>query len=330
MRTLLAPLLQGFFTERLMHQMDASPLTAQTYRDAFRLLLDFAQRELGKAPSSLLLTDLDAPFIAKFLGYLEKDRGNSARTRNARLAALRSFFRYVAPKEPAHSDLVRRVLAIPQKRCDRNLVAFLPPEEVRALLAAPDRTTWIGRRDHALLAFAIETGLRVSELVGLTIDQLSLGRGAHVRCRGKGRKERATPLTRTTSRLLLAWLHENDSESETRVFPSRRGGPLSRDAVERLVALYAARAGKNCATLRGKRVSPHVLRHTTAVQLLRAGVDRSVIALWLGHESIETTQMYLDADLAIKEAALEKTPPLPTRHGRYKPADSLLAFLATL
>jgi integrase/recombinase XerD len=327
-KPLLAPLLEGFFTERLVHQMGASPRTVQAYRDAFRLVLDFAKQDVGRAPSNLFLSDLDAPFVGRFLRHLEKQRGNGARTRNARLAALRSFFRYVAPKEPAHADLVRRVLAIPQKRCDRNLVAFLTPEEVGALLAGPDRTTWIGRRDHTLLTFAIETGLRVSEIVGLTTDQLSLGQAAHVQCRGKGRKERVTPLTRTTSRMLLAWLRE--LENETHLFPSQRGGPLSRDAVERLVDIHTARAAQTCASLRTKRVSPHVLRHTTAVQLLRAGVDRSVIALWLGHESIETTQMYVDADLSIKEEALQKTAPLSTRHGRYKPTDSLLAFLSAL
>jgi integrase/recombinase XerD len=327
-KPLLAPLLEGFFAERLMHQMGASPRTVHGYRDAFRLVLDFARRDVGRAPSDLLLSDLDAPFVGRFLRHLEKQRGNGARTRNARLAALRSFFHYVAPKEPAHADLVRRVLAIPQKRCDRNLVPFLTPEEVKALLAAPDRTTWIGRRDHTLLTFAIETGLRVSEIVGLATDQLSLGKAPHVQCRGKGRKERVTPLTRTTSKMLLAWVRELDHQAH--VFPSRRGGPLSRDAVERLVDVHAARAAKTCASLRAKRVSPHVLRHTTAVQLLRAGVDRAVIALWLGHESIETTQMYVDADLSIKEEALQKTAPLPTRPGRYKASDSLLAFLATL
>ncbi len=330
MKTFLAPLLEGFFTQRLLQEMDASPQTVQAYRDAFRLMLDYASRRLRKAPSALLLTELDAPFIGQFLGHLEKERGNGARTRNARLAALRSFFRYVGPREPAHTDLVRRVLAMPQKRCDRHVVAFLTPEEVRALLAAPDRTTWLGRRDHALLTFAVETGLRVSELVGLTADQLSLGRGAHVRCRGKGRKERVTPLTRATSKMLLGWTRALGSESETRVFPSRRGGPLSRDAVERLVRAHATRAAENCASLRGKRVSPHVLRHTTAVQLLRAGVDRSVIALWLGHESVETTQIYVDADLSIKEAALAKIAPAPTRHRRYRPSDSLIAFLSAL
>ncbi len=328
MKPFLAPLLEGFFTERLVRQMGASPQTVQAYRDAFRLVLDFATRDVGRAPSDLRLCDLDAPFVGRFLRHLETQRGNSARTRNARLAALRSFFRYVAPKEPAHADLVRRVLAIPQKRCDRNIVAFLTPEEVKAILTAPDRTTWIGRRDHALLTFAIETGLRVSEIAGLTTDQLSLGKASHVRCRGKGRKERVTPLTRTMSKLLCAWLRELGAE--THVFPRRHGGPLSRDGVARVVGLHAARAAGTCASLRAKRVSPHVLRHTTAVQLLRAGVDRAVIALWLGHESIETTQIYVDADLSMKEEALQKTAPLPTRHGRYEPTDSLLAFLEEL
>ena len=330
MSATVAPLLEAFFTDRLLTQKQASTRTVRAYRDAFRLLLNFAKARTGKAPSDLLLSDLDAAFIGEFLTYLETERVNSIRTRNARLAAIRSFFRYLAPLEPAHGGLIQRVLAIPQKRFERNIITFLTSEEIDALLAAPDKTTWIGRRDRALIALAIQTGLRVSEITDLRIHQLALDKAPHVRCLGKGRKERCTPLTASTASMLRAWFAERSADPDAPVFPSRRGGGLSRDAVERLVAKYAARAGKSCASLAGKRVSPHVLRHTTAVQLLRAGVDCSVIALWLGHESIETTQIYLAADLTMKEEALERTAPHSVPPGRYRPDDQLLAFLQSL
>jgi site-specific recombinase XerD len=326
-----APLLEAFFTDRLCNQQQASSHTIGAYRDTFRLLLGFAQQRLGKLPSYLLLTDLDAPLIGAFLDYLETERRNSPRTRNARLAAVHSFYRYVSVHEPAHAAQIQRVLAIPQKRFNRNVVSFLTKPEIEAMLEAPDRTTWIGRRDHVLLLVAIQTGLRVSELVGLCRDQLVLtATGPHIRCRGKGRKERCTPLTRHTVSALRTWLKERQGCGADVVFPSRRGGPLSRDAVERLVSKYATKGEQPCPSLKGKKVSPHVLRHTTAVELLRAGVDRSVIALWLGHESVETTQMYLDADLSIKQTALERTDPLRVGPGRYQPDDGLLAFLASL
>ena len=328
--TSLAPLLQAFFTDRLQKQKQVSPETIASYRDTFRLLLAFAHKRLGKEPSDLLLTDVDAPFVGAFLEHLERDRKNSARTRNLRLVAIRSFFKYVAMREPAHSGLIQRVLAIPQKRFDRNLVTFLAPAESKAFIAAPDRTTWIGRRDHALLVVAIETGLRVSELVNLKCEDAVLQTGPHVRCLGKGRKERFTPLMPLTVGVLRIWLKERNGSPSDPLFPSRRGGKLSRDAVERLVAKYAAVACRTCPSLKGKRVSPHVLRHTTAVDLLRAGVDHTVIALWLGHESPETTRMYLDADLSIKEQALYRTAPPDTKPGRYQPGDALLAFLNSL
>jgi len=330
MNSTVAPLLEAFFTDRLLTQKQASPRTVRAYRDGFRLLLTFAQARTGKAPSDLLLDDLDAALIGEFLTHLETERGNSIRTRNARLAAIRSFFRYLAPLEPAHGGLIQRVLAIPQKRFERNIITFLTSEEIDALLAAPDKTTWIGRRDRALLALAIQTGLRVSEITDLRIHQVALDKAPHVRCLGKGRKERCTPLTANTTSMLRAWLRERGTDPDAPVFPSRRGGGLSRDAVERLVSKYAQLAGKNCASLASKRVSPHVLRHTTAVMLLRAGVDCSVIALWLGHESVETTQIYLAADLSMKEEALERTAPPSVQPGRYQPGDQLLAFLQSL
>jgi site-specific recombinase XerD len=328
--TRLAPLLEAFFLERLMRQRRASEHTLAAYRDTFRLLLRFAQQRLRTAPSDLELGALDATLIAAFLDHLERDRHNSVRTRNARHAAIRSLFRYIAVQEPAHSALAQRVLAMPQKRFARRLVCFLNRCESEALLHAPDRYTWLGRRDHVLLRLAIETGLRVSELIGLRCADVVLGRGAHVRCRGKGRKERCTPLHPGTVRVLQAWLRERRGAPHDALFPSRRGRPLSRDAVERLVTKYAGEAAAQCPSLGSKRVSPHVLRHTAAVTLLQAGVDRSVIALWLGHEQVETTQMYLAADLTTKERALARTAPLPAHVTRYRPDDALLAFLEGL
>lgn len=326
----LAPLLEAFFTNRLVRQRRASPNTIAAYRDTFRLLLRFTQDTLSKAPSEILLADLDASVVGQFLDHLEKERDNSVRTRNARLAAIRSFFRYAALEEPAHSDSIRRVLAIPQKRYDKNVVAFLNRAEVEALLAAPDRTTWIGRRDHALMLLACQTGLRVSEITHLRWEDVELGTGAHVRCRGKGRKHRCTPLAKQIVTVLCAWRKEMAPALSDPVFPSLRRGVLSRDAVERLVKKHAAKAQTTCPSLSKKNVSPHVLRHTTAVDLLHSGVDRSVIALWLGHESVETTQIYIDADLAIKERALARTAPVNTGPSRYKPPDELLAFLQGL
>jgi integrase/recombinase XerD len=328
--TSLAPLLEAFFSDRLLRQRRASPHTIAAYSDAFRLLLAFAEKHLHKAPSDLLLADLDAPLIATFLDQLETERGNSVRTRNARLAAIHSFFRFAAVREPAHAGIIQRVLAMPQKRFDRDLVAFLSRAEAEALLAAPDTSTRVGRRDHALLLLMVQTGLRLAEVTSLTAEDLVLGAGAHVRCHGKGRKERCTPLTRSTARVLRAWLAECGATGTDLAFVSIRRTRLSHDAVERLVAKYALAAASSCPTLAHKHVTPHVLRHTTAVQLLEAGVDRAVIALWLGHEQVETTQIYLDADLAMKERALARTAPPGARAGRFRPKDSLLAFLERL
>lgn len=328
--TSLAPLLEAFFTERLQQQRQASPHTIAAYRDTFRLLLGFVEKRVGKQASQLLMTDIDAPLIGTFLDHLEKERGNGARTRNVRLAAIRSLFRFAASREPAHAALIQRVLAIPQKRFDRDLVAFLNRSEADAIIAAPDRNTWLGQRDHALLLVAIRTGLRVSELTGLRVQDCVLGTGAHVRCQGKGRKERCTPLDRETARVMRDWVNDNRATSGDFVFPSCRGGRLSTDAVERLVAKHVKTAARSCITLARKHVTPHVLRHTTAVHLLESGVDRAVIALWLGHESVETTQIYLDADLSMKERALARTARSRVDRHRFRPADSLLAFLESL
>jgi site-specific recombinase XerD len=326
----LAPTMEGFFTERLIAQRRASRNTLASYRDTFRLLLAFAQQQTGKAPSKLEIEDLDAKLIGAFLEHLEVERHNSVRTRNNRLAAIRSLFAYGALRHPDHAALIQRVLAIPAKRMDRRLVSFLTRDEVKALLDAPDRRTWVGRRDHALLVVAIQTGLRVSELTALVCADVDLNTGAHLRCHGKGRKERITPLTRQTCGILRPWLAELQGGPDRPLYPSRRNGPLSRDAVALLVIKHARAAAQRCPSLGTKTVTPHVLRHTCAMQLLTAGVDTSVIALWLGHESVETTQIYLHADLAIKERALARIAPPDTRPGRYRPPDPLLAFLEGL
>ncbi len=323
-------LLEHFFTQRLMAQRRASPHTIGSYRDTFRLLLQFARKRLRKQPSALALADVDAPLIGAFLDDLEQSRSNSARSRNLRLTAIRSFFRYAAFEEPAASAMIQRVLAIPNKRYEKKLVAFLTRPEILALLAAPDQHTWSGRRDHALLLVAIQTGLRLSEMTALRRSDVVLGIGAHVRCVGKGRKERCTPLTSQTSALLKAWLTEPTRGGSDAVFPNARGGHLSPGGMQYLLAKHVAAAQQVCPSLRDKSVSPHVLRHTAAMELLQAGVDRATIALWLGHESVETTQIYLDANLDIKEQALAKTLPLHGKAARYRPGDKLLEFLKAL
>jgi site-specific recombinase XerD len=293
-------------------------------------LLQFATNQLGTAPSNLQFEDLEAPFIGKFLDHLEKERGNSARTRNVRLSAIHSFFRYVALSEPAYALLCQRVIAIPNKRHERKPIAFLEREESEALIAAPNPSTWIGRRDRALLTVAIQTGLRVSELIGLHCQDVVLGAGTHVHCKGKGRKHRCTPLRQDAVTVLEGWLQERMGQPTEVVFPSMRGGSLSRDAIESIVTKYAKKAQEHCPSLKKKKVTPHVLRHATAMDLLQSGVDRTVIALWLGHESVETTQMYLHADLRLKEKALARTTPIDVEPGRYRPDDKLLAFLEEL
>ena len=326
----LAPTLQAFFTDRLLTQRQVSPRTVAAYRDTLRLLLGFAQQRTGTPPCRLDLADLDADLIAAFLTHLERDRRNGVRTRNARLAGIHSLFRYAALRHPEHAESIARVLAIPAKRYDRTLVCFLSPAEVDALLAAPDRSTWLGRRDHALLVLAVQTGLRVSELTALTIAGLHLDHGPHVSCHGKGRKERATPLTRQTVDVLRAWMRERAGSATDPMFPTRQGHPLSVDAIQWLLAKHVRAAAPSCPSLRAKHVSPHVLRHTCAVNLLRAGVDIATIALWLGHADIRATQIYLHADLALKERALARTAPPNIAPGRYRPPDTLLAFLEQL
>ena len=328
--TALAPVLQAFFTDRLARQRHASPQTVADYRDTWRLLLAFAAAKTGKQPSQFDLGDLDAPLTGAFLDHLEADRGNSARTRNARLAAVHSLFRYAALRCPEHAATIARVLAIPPKRFDKALVTWLTEPEIAALLAAPDRSTWAGRRDHALILLAAQTGLRISEITGLTTGDVHLGTAAHVSCTGKGRKQRITPLTATSVTVLRTWLAERGGQPGQPLFPTRTGGQLSRDAIEHRLARHTAAAAAHCPSLNAKTVTMHTLRHTAAMRLLQAGTDTSVIALWMGHEQADTTQIYLHADLALKERALARTRPPDARPGRYRPPDKLLAFLEAL
>ena len=323
-------LLQRFFTDRLCTQMEASPNTIAGYRDTFRLLLRFAGQQRRKAPTRLRIEDLDAALVGDFLVHLETVRRNTARSRNTRLAAIRSFFRYVAMNEPAYALHCQRILAMPSKRYVRRTVNFFGHTEMEALLAAPDRSSWVGRRDHVILMVALQTGLRVSELVNLRCQDFVPGTGAHIRCEGKGRKQRSTPLRRETVKTLEAWLKERAGSGCDPLFPSIRGDRLSRDAIEHIVRKYTVSASTACASLISKRVSPHVLRHSTAMELLQNGVDQSVIALWLGHESVETTQVYTHADLRLKEKALARVTTLTSAPGRYRPDDTLLAFLESL
>ena len=328
--TLIAPVLQGFFTERLIGQRNASAHTVAAYRDTFRLLLTFASDDRGRSASQLRIDDLGPTVIATFLDHLEVERGNSVTTRNARLAAIHSLFRYAALHHPDHAATIQQILAIPAKRCGRTIVTFLTEPEIDAMLSAPDRATWTGRRDYTLLVLAIQTGLRVSELISLTRQDVHLGSAPHLSCHGKGRKQRITPLTRRTVAVLRAWMTEHAADPTDPLFVTRSGHPLSRDAIEHRVALYAHTAERSCPSLASKKITAHTLRHSAAMQLLHAGIDTSVIALWLGHEKVDTTQIYLHADLEIKQRALGRTNQRDTRPGRYRAPDSLLAFLDTL
>jgi site-specific recombinase XerD len=328
--TTIAATVQAFFTDRLITQRHASPHTIAAYRDTVRMLLTFTTERSGIPCHLLEFTNLDAEAIAAFLDYLEHQRHNSVRTRNARLAAIHSLFGFATPRCPEHAAEITRVLAIPTKRTDHAIVDFLTDTEADALTTAPDRSTRTGRRDHTLIVLAIQTGLRATELVTLTRADVHLGTGAHVHCRGKGRKDRATPLTADTTQVLHTWLAEHTGSLTDPLFPSNRGGAMSLDAIEQRLTHHAHTAQKICPTLARKKITPHTLRHTAAMRLLHAGVDTTVIALWLGHESVETTQIYLRADLTLKERALARTTPLPSRPGRYRAPDPLLAFLESL
>jgi len=328
--TALAPTLQAFFTDRLVRERHASPATVAAYRDTWRMLLDFAAARTRKSPARIDLDDIDAPMVSAFLDHLETHRGNTARTRNARLAGIHSVFRFAAHRHPEHTATIARVLAIPTKRFDRSIITYLTPAEVAALLAAPDLSTWFGRRDQAWLQTAAQTGLRISEMTALTCADVHLGVGAHVSCLGKGRKQRITPLTVGTVTILTAWINERGHDPAGPLFPTRSGRPMSRDAVEHRIAVHTATAAADCPSLNHKTVTAHTLRHTAAMRLLEAGTDTSIISLWLGHEQVQTTTVYLHADLAIKERALARTTPPDAKPGRYQPPDPLLAFLESL
>lgn len=328
--TPIAPTLQAFFTDRLVQQRQASPRTVAAYRDALKLLLAFVHTQTGKLPAQLDWDDLNASVISAFLNHLESERHNSTRTRNVRLTAIRSLFSYAALRHPEHALLIQRVLAIPPKRFDKRMVTFLTAVEVDALVAAPDQSRWEGRRDRVLMLFAIQTGLRVSELTSLNCNDVTLGTGANVRCEGKGRKQRAVPLTPAVSVLLQAWLRERAGRPTDPLFPTRAGRRLSRDAVALRVSTHAATAAEGCPSLIGRQIHPHVMRHSCAMQLLQAGVDTSVIALWLGHAGVRSTDPYVHADISIKEKALALTTPATSRPGRYRPTDKVLAFLEGL
>lgn len=328
--TQVGPLLQAFFAEHLLRHKRASPQTVASYRDTFRLLLEFLHRQTGIEPAALNLTDLDVPAILSFLDSLEQQRGNSVRSRNVRLAAIRSFFRLVALRDPTGVGLATRILAIPVKRPDRRLVGYLTRTEIEAILAAPDLSQWLGRRDHVLLLTLYNSGARVSEIIALQPHQVHFGTCTFLELSGKGRKARSVPLWPQTARALQSWFRELQGKSLTPAFPSARGTPLSRDGVQYILQQAVQRAAPTCPSLSTKRISPHSLRHSTAMHLLQSGVDMAVIALWLGHESIETTHVYVEADLATKERALQKLAPVGGNMPRFKADDKLLAFLATL
>ncbi|MHB8458071.1 MAG: tyrosine-type recombinase/integrase [Acidimicrobiales bacterium] len=328
--TTLAPSLQAFFTTRLGTERDVSPHTIDSYRHTFRLLLTYAKGRTGKTPSKLEFGDLDAALVSGFLDYLEHDRDCAVSTRNTRLAAVHSFFRFASYRHPEYAETIGQVLAIPQKKTESRPRSFLSAVEMEALLAAPDRNTWTGRRDHVLLALALQAGLRLSELTGLRCQDVELSTGAHVKCLGKGRKRRDTPLDKTTVSLLRTWLRERGGGPEDPLFPSRQSGRLSSDAVQRLVAKHVAAARTSCPSIESKRISAHNLRHSCAMDLLSNGVDVATLALWLGHEKLDSVNAYVHADLTMKERALERRSPLKTRTGRYRPSDTLLAFLEGL
>jgi integrase/recombinase XerD len=325
--TALAPTLQAWFTDRLITQRNASPRTVAAYRDTLKLLLRFASEQTGKQPCQLDFADLDASLIGAFLNHLEHERGNSPRTRNARLAAIHSFYRYSGLRHPEHAETIGRVIEIPAKRHERALISYLDQPEIKALLTAPDRETWLGRRDHALLLLMIQTGLRVSELCSLRVRDLSLGTGAHCRVVGKGRKARSAMLTAETITVLRPWCRERKGEPEDPLFPTRRGGPLTPKAIAWMLDKHTATAARHCPSLASKRVTPHTLRHTNAMLLRAKKVDIHTIALWLGHESIKSTEVYLHADNKLKQEAIDRTTPTGTPPGRYSPPDELMSFL---
>jgi site-specific recombinase XerD len=329
--TPLPQLLERWFTIRLIGHKRVSHNTVCSYRDTFHLLLVFAKKYLRKAPSELMLSDINTELVSKFLNDLEETRVVSARTRNLRLSAIHSFFHFLAYEAPGHSAQIQRVLVIPSKRHTQRQIHFLSRPEIEALLTSPDRTTWIGHRDYTLLFLALQTGLRLSELISLERKSLALENSPHVQCIGKGRKERSTPLTKPAVKIIRTWLSALPDATDSVLFPTIHGNRLSADSVQYLVKKYTAIAAIECPSIKKKHVTPHVLRHTAAMELLSAGVDTTVIAMWLGHESTQSTQIYLHAHMALKEAALAKVTPFSKQNDlHYKPSDILLNFLTSL
>jgi site-specific recombinase XerD len=326
----MAPYLQAFFADYLTQQRRLSPQTIASCRDTFRLWLTFLRDQTGVEPSALRIADLDAPAVLSFLNHLEQERDNSVRSRNIRLSAIRSFFRLIALRDPDSIGIATRVLAIPTKREDKKLIGYLTRPEIQALLAAPDRSKWSGRRDHALLLTLYNSGARVSEITALKRDQVCFGASTFLQLHGKGRKERTVPLWPETAKVLKAWFRELGEPVDRMAFPNARGKPLSRHGVEYLLKRTVKSATRSCPSLATKTISPHVVRHTTALHLLQAGVDIATIALWLGHESIETTHMYLEADLEMKEKALGKLDPIEGEWRGFQADDPLLEFLSSL
>ena len=326
----LGILIQQFFLERLIQQLRVSTRTVEAYRDSFRRLLTFAERHLGKSPAELVLADLTPGFILAFLRHLETERHNSIRSRNARFAAIRSFMQYVAIKEPSALALAQSVLAIPMKRFERPLVGFLSRQQIQAILQAPSAATWSGQRDRVMLTTLYNTGARVSELIGMRIADVSFETGPAILIHGKGRKERQVPLWPSTARLLKRWLQQNPRESEQPLFTNRSGAPLTRIGISERLKLAKHTAAQRHSELACRRISPHLLRHSLAMHMLQSGVDITVIALWLGHESPVTTHMYVEADLQMKRRALQTLQPLRTAAPRYRPSDRVLQFLQSL
>lgn len=326
----LAPLLQQFFVERLQKQRQASPCTISAYRDAFRLFLTFAQAKLRKRPACLTIEDLSTQLILDFLDHLERHRKNSIRTRNARFAAIRSFIQYAGFKEPTILAVTHGVLGIPMKRFDRRQIGFLSREHIEAIIAAPDASTWFGRRDRVLFATLYNTGARVSELSGVQVEDVTLSRSSAVRLRGKGRKERIIPLWSSTAHQIRQWLREQPHAATSPLFPNRAGSRMSRTNITERLQLAVQSAASVRPDLRRRKVTPHIFRHSLAMHLLQAGVDVNVIALWLGHESPLTTHMYVEADLAMKERSLRALHPPNLKATRFRPSDQIMQFLSGL
>ena len=325
-----AALVQRFFTERLLQQQAASPRTVAAYRDAFRLLLGYAEDQYRKSAAQLTLLDINADLIVGFLAYLEEVRHNTVRSRNARLAAIRGFAQYIASQCPPALFIAERILAIPMKRADKPMLGFLSRGEAKALLDAPDRETWTGRRDRALLKVLYNTGARVSELIGIRVNDVQLDVTPSVRLHGKGRKQRTVPLWKDTAAEVRRWIDFAGLQTDQALLPNRWGRPMTRSNVAERVAIAAVAAATRCPSLLERPISPHTIRHTTAMHLLQSGVDITVIALWLGHESPSTTHGYVEADLAMKERALAAIAPIKTHPSRYRPPNALLRFLEAL